>query len=128
MSKQRRSGGMLVPTIITGVIAVVLLVIGYRKGGGEYVLGLKSAGNMRLQIVPRLIFALIIAGLIQVLVSTKLIIKVDRGGIRISRYLDRYRDGWLCIGWALCQPASNSRVNRQSVLFPYQCCLSANLS
>ena len=75
MSEQRRFSGMLIPTIVMGVIAVVLLVIAYQKGGGEHILGLKSAGNILLQIVPLLIFAFIIAGMIQVLVPTEMISK-----------------------------------------------------
>ena len=66
---------MLVPTIIMGVIAVVLLIIGYQKGGGEHILGLKSAGNILLQIVPLLIFAFIVAGMAQILVPTEMISK-----------------------------------------------------
>ena len=64
---------MLIPTIIMGVIAVVLLVIGYQKGGGEHILGLKSAGNLLLQIIPLLIFAFIIAGMVQVLIPHEMI-------------------------------------------------------
>ena len=64
---------MLIPTIIMGVIALVLLFIGYQKGGGEHVLGLKAAGNLLLQIVPLLIFAFIVAGMIQHLVPTEMI-------------------------------------------------------
>jgi len=64
---------MLIPTIIMGVIAIALLIIGYQKGGGEHILGLKSAGNILLQIIPLLIFAFIIAGMIQVLVPTEMI-------------------------------------------------------
>lgn len=64
---------MLIPTIIMGVIAVVLLVIGYQKGGGEHILGLKSAGNILLQIIPLLIFAFIVAGMIQVLIPHEII-------------------------------------------------------
>ena len=64
---------MLIPTIIIGVIAVVLLFIGYQKGGGEHILGLKSAGNLLLQITPLLIFAFIIAGMVQHLIPTEII-------------------------------------------------------
>ncbi len=63
---------MLIPTIIMGVIAIVFLFIGYQKGGGEHILGLKSAGNLLLQIIPLLIFAFIIAGMVQHLVPTAL--------------------------------------------------------
>ncbi len=66
---------MLIPTIIMGVIAVVLLFIAYQKGGGEHILGLKSAGNILLQIVPFLIFAFIVAGMIQILIPQEMISK-----------------------------------------------------
>ena len=58
-----------------GVIAIALLVIAYQRGGGEHILGLKSAGNLLLQITPLLIFAFIVAGMIQVLVPTEMISK-----------------------------------------------------
>jgi len=64
---------MLIPTIIMGVIAIALLIIAYQRGGGEHILGLKSAGNILLQIIPLLIFAFIIAGMIQVLAPTEMI-------------------------------------------------------
>lgn len=66
---------MLIPTIIMAVIALVLLFIGYQKGGGEHILGLKSAGSLLTQIVPLLIFAFIVAGMIQVLIPTEMISK-----------------------------------------------------
>jgi len=75
MSKNRRFSGMLIPTIIMGVIAIVLLFIGYQKGGGEHILGLKSAGNLLIQIVPLLIFAFIIAGIIPLLIPQEMISK-----------------------------------------------------
>ena len=64
---------MLIPTIIMGVIAAALLFIGYQKGGGEHILGLKSAGNIFLQITPLLIFAFIIAGMIPILIPQEMI-------------------------------------------------------
>ena len=64
---------MLIPTIIMGVIAIVLLFIGYQKGAGEHILGLKTAGNLLLQIAPLLICAFIVAGMIQHLVPTEII-------------------------------------------------------
>ena len=75
VSKNRRFSGMLIPTIIMGVIAIVLLFIGYQKGGGEHILGLKSAGNLLIQITPLLIFAFIIAGMVQFLIPTEMISK-----------------------------------------------------
>ena len=64
---------MLIPTIIMGVLAIVLTIIAYTKGGGEHILGLKSAGNLLLQVVPLLIFAFILAGMIQYLVPAEMI-------------------------------------------------------
>jgi len=75
MSKNRGFRQMLIPTIIMGVIAAVLLFIGYQKGGGEHILGLKSAGELLLQITPLLIFSFIVAGMIQHLVPTEMISK-----------------------------------------------------
>jgi len=73
MSKKGRFSQMLIPTIIMGVIAIALLVIVYQRGGGEYILGLKLSGNLLLQVIPILIFAFIIAGMIQVLIPTEMI-------------------------------------------------------
>jgi uncharacterized membrane protein YraQ (UPF0718 family) len=73
MSKSRRLSSMLIPTIIMGVLAIVLVFIAYNKGGGEHILGLKSAGNLLLQIAPLLIFAFIVAGMVQYLVPTEMI-------------------------------------------------------
>jgi uncharacterized membrane protein YraQ (UPF0718 family) len=59
---------MLIPTIVMGVLAIVLTLLAYNKGGGEYISGLKSAGVLLLQMIPLLIFAFIIAGMIPFLV------------------------------------------------------------
>ncbi|GAI01127.1 unnamed protein product [marine sediment metagenome] len=75
MSKNRGFSAMLIPTIVMGVIAAVILFIGYQKGGGEHILGLKSAGNLLLQIIPLLIFAFIVAGMVQHLVPVEMMSK-----------------------------------------------------
>jgi uncharacterized membrane protein YraQ (UPF0718 family) len=59
---------MLASTILMGVIALVLLVVAVKKGGGQHVTGLKAAAVMTAQVMPILIFAFVIAGLVQVLV------------------------------------------------------------
>jgi uncharacterized membrane protein YraQ (UPF0718 family) len=56
-----------------GVIAAILLYLGYQKGGGEHILGLKSAGTLLLQIAPLLVFAFIIAGMMQFLIPQEII-------------------------------------------------------
>jgi uncharacterized membrane protein YraQ (UPF0718 family) len=56
-----------------GVLAVGLLTIGYTRGGGEHLLGMQSAGRMLIQILPLLVFAFIVAGMIQTLLPRELI-------------------------------------------------------
>lgn len=58
---------MLVPTIILGVIAAILLGIGMLQGGQEHVKGLRAAYHMTVGVLPLLIFAFIIAGMVQIL-------------------------------------------------------------
>ena len=64
---------MLSTRIILAVIAITLLFIGYQKGGGEHITGLKSAGTLLIQIIPLLILALVVAGMVQTLISEELI-------------------------------------------------------
>ena len=66
---------MLIPTIVMGLLAIILTFIAYNRGGGEHILGLKSGGSMLLQLVPLLIFALIVAGMVQVLAPQEMISK-----------------------------------------------------
>ncbi|MDP6142372.1 MAG: permease [Dehalococcoidales bacterium] len=66
---------MLIPTIIMGVIAVALLIIAYQRGDGEHILGLKSSGSLLLEVMPLLVFAFIVAGIIPLLVPTETISK-----------------------------------------------------
>jgi uncharacterized membrane protein YraQ (UPF0718 family) len=75
VSKKRRLPAMLIPTIIMGVIAIALLYIGYQRGGGEHVVGLESAGKLLLEIIPLLIFAFIVAGMIRILIPQEIISK-----------------------------------------------------
>ena len=64
---------MLIPTIIMGVLALTLLSIGYFRGQGQHLTGLKSALSMTVQILPLLVFALIVAGMVQALLPRELI-------------------------------------------------------
>jgi uncharacterized membrane protein YraQ (UPF0718 family) len=54
-----------------GALAVILVFISYQKG--VHLQGLKASGNMLLQIVPLLIFAFIVAGMLQSLVPPEII-------------------------------------------------------
>jgi uncharacterized membrane protein YraQ (UPF0718 family) len=64
---------MLIPTVIMAALAVILVFIGYYKGQGQQVTGLKSSFGMAVQILPLLIFALIVAGMTEVLLPREMI-------------------------------------------------------
>ena len=66
---------MLIPTIIMGVVALVLLLVGYQRGAGQHVEGIKSALSMIIEILPLLLFAFTIAGMTQALLSQEMIAK-----------------------------------------------------
>lgn len=66
---------MLVPTIIMGLLALVLLLIGFNRGQGEHVTGLKTSVNLLVEIFPLLVFAFTVAGMVQVLLPGELISK-----------------------------------------------------
>jgi uncharacterized membrane protein YraQ (UPF0718 family) len=75
MTGERRNTKMLIPTMVMGVLAVALLTIGYTRGQGQHIFGLKSALNMTIEILPLLVFAFIVAGMVQVLLPRELISK-----------------------------------------------------
>lgn len=61
-------GEMLIPIVVMGVLAVGLLVLGHLRGKGEHIEGLKGTKKMLIQVLPLLVFALIVANMVQVLV------------------------------------------------------------
>ncbi len=63
---------MLVPTIIMALMAATLLIIAWRRGGGEHIQGLERAWSTTLEIIPMLAFAFIIAGMVQELIPREL--------------------------------------------------------
>jgi uncharacterized membrane protein YraQ (UPF0718 family) len=75
MGKKRSKSAMLIPTIIMGTIAIILLIIGYSKGQSQHISGTKSALNMVVVILPLLIFSFIVAGMAQVLLPQEVISK-----------------------------------------------------
>ena len=60
---------MLVPTIVMGVLAAVLLIAGYARGEGQHLEGMRSALGMTVSVLPLLLFAFVVAGMVQTLVS-----------------------------------------------------------
>ncbi len=75
MGKKRRASSMLIPTIVMAFFAIILLYVGYSKGEDQHIIGLKYALRLTAQILPLLIFALIMAGMIQALLPRELISK-----------------------------------------------------
>ena len=66
---------MLIPTIVMGTLALTLFIVGYIRGQEEHLTGLKLAWTMTLQILPLLVFAFIVAGMVQALLPKDLISK-----------------------------------------------------
>jgi uncharacterized membrane protein YraQ (UPF0718 family) len=75
MVKNRSNPKMLIPTAIMAALALILVLLGYYKGQGQHVTGMKTALNMGLQILPLLIFAFLVAGMVQALLPRELIAK-----------------------------------------------------
>ena len=75
---------MLIPTLVMAFLAIILLIMGYSKGEGQHIAGLKSALKMTTEILPLLVFAFIMAGMIQVLLPQEFLSKWigEESGIR----------------------------------------------
>ena len=66
---------MFLPTLIMGLIAVLLIIIGVVKGQNEHIEGMSKGFRMTITILPMLIFAFIAAGMIQVLIPHEILTK-----------------------------------------------------
>jgi uncharacterized membrane protein YraQ (UPF0718 family) len=75
MAEKRRKRSMLIPTAIMGALAMVLLLVGYFRGQGEHLMGMKSALTLVVEILPLLFFAFIVAGMVQVLLPREVVSK-----------------------------------------------------
>ena len=75
MNKRKEVPKMLIPTIIMGILATTLLSIAYVRGQGEHISGMKLALTLTIEILPLLFFALIIAGMVQILLPHDLLAK-----------------------------------------------------
>ena len=73
MARKKGNNTMLIPTIIMGTLALTLLFIGYAKGQNEHVTGIRSALTMLIEVLPLLVFAFIVAGMVQALLPRELI-------------------------------------------------------
>ena len=64
---------MLIPTVIMVALAIGLVVIGYMRGQGEHITGLKAGLTMTGSIMPLLIAAFVVAGMVQVLLPREVV-------------------------------------------------------
>ncbi len=64
---------MLVPTLIMGALAVLLFILAWRRGGGQHLSGLRTAGQSLLQTLPLLVLSFAVAGLAQALLPRDLV-------------------------------------------------------
>lgn len=62
---------MMIPTIVMGLVAIILLFIAYNRGEAQS--GLRLSFSMILKVLPILVFSFIVAGMIQVLVPMKVV-------------------------------------------------------
>ena len=75
---------MLVPTVIMAVIAIILVMIGYYKGDQVHLVGLRSAWKMTYQVLPLLIFAFIIAGMVLLSIAYRQFYKTEKGRLVVE--------------------------------------------
>ena len=64
---------MLAATIIFAVLAVILLTVGYFRGEGQHITGLKAGFAILIQILPLLVLAFIVAGMVQALLPREMV-------------------------------------------------------
>jgi len=64
---------MIIPTLVMGLLALALLLVGYSRGEGQHIAGAKTALTMTVTVLPLLLFAFIVAGMVQALVPAQAI-------------------------------------------------------
>ena len=64
---------MLIPTLIMLILALALLGIGYTRGQGQHITGIKMGLVMAVEILPLLVCGFIVAGMVQVLLPRDLL-------------------------------------------------------
>ncbi len=98
---------MLIPTIIMGALAALLVLAGYFRGQSEHVAGLKSATVMTAEVLPLLIFAFITAGMAQVLLPKELLSKwVGEGSGLRGILIGTVAGGFIPGGPYVCLPVA----------------------
>jgi len=64
---------MLAPTVVMVSLALALVLWGWQRGQGEHLAGLGGAWRMTLQVLPLLLAAFVVAGMVQALLPPGLV-------------------------------------------------------
>ena len=64
---------MLGPTLLMATVAAGLVLLGLLRGHGEHVAGLKAGAAMAAQVLPLLLCAFIVAGMVQALIPSAMV-------------------------------------------------------
>ena len=64
---------MLIPTAVMGALALFLVALGYHKGQGQHIAGLKAGWSMTVDIFPLLVCSFVVAGMVQVFLPRELL-------------------------------------------------------
>lgn len=71
--KKRRKNSMLIPTIIMALVAATFFLIAHHKGDNSHIAGLSAGMKTLFEILPLLLFAFAVAGLMQVVIPKEII-------------------------------------------------------
>ena len=73
MPEGKRRSPMLVPTVVMGVIAIALVLLARSRGTEVLSTGMRSSAKTLVSVLPLLVFAFVVAGMIQVLLPVELV-------------------------------------------------------
>ena len=73
MSPQKRGTNMLVPTIIMAAVAIALVALGYWRGKGEHLQGLRTSWQTTIETLPIILFSFVVAGMARALLPQDLL-------------------------------------------------------
>ncbi|HJM82509.1 MAG TPA: permease [Nitrospinota bacterium] len=70
-----KSSSILMQTGFMAAIAIVMLAIGYFRGEGQHIDGMKSGASLALYIMPLIFFAFIISSMAQLLIPKQMVVE-----------------------------------------------------
>ena len=72
-ARGKRGTAMLIPTLVMAALALLVVILAYRRGGGQHIVGMRMAWTTLIETLPLLVFSFIVAGLVQVLLPRDLV-------------------------------------------------------